>query len=140
MIAGVSPLCFHLFPDSGTMEGALRLFPWPLEHWLRAVFQPARQPEETSSKQAPYHSLPRKRESSLISLLFLSEPNPLRWALAGYQNRPGGKSLRGGFYRIRERKQRSGTVGRSSSHKRAFGSPHEGGGGDNASHVWAVPY
>lgn len=42
--------------------------------------QGAGQPHGTSSSQAPYPSLPAKAESSLISLLLLSKPNPLRWA------------------------------------------------------------
>ena len=34
-----------------------------------------------SSEQTPYPSLPRKRESSVISLLLLFLADPLRWAL-----------------------------------------------------------
>ena len=35
---------------------------------------------------APYRSLPRKRESSFIPHVFLFHPNPLRWASNGASN------------------------------------------------------
>jgi hypothetical protein len=38
----------------------------------------------TASAQAPYPSLPRKRESSLAPLRLLFQSNPLRWALIGF--------------------------------------------------------
>ena len=52
---------------------------------------------ETSSAQAPYPSLPRKRESSLISLRLLSESQPLRWvAIRGRLRRPFGEAYPSG--------------------------------------------
>lgn len=41
----------------------------------------------TSLKQAPYPSLPAKAESSLTTLLLLSNHNPLRWACDWYWKR-----------------------------------------------------
>ena len=53
----------------------------------RPLFPPLRprrnQYAPMSSEQAPYHSLRRKRQSSLIPLLLLFQPNPLRWASSG---------------------------------------------------------
>ena len=46
-----------------------------------------------SSEQAPYPSLPPFGESSLILLLLLSPPKPLRWVSAGTPELPGRKAF-----------------------------------------------
>ena len=46
-----------------------------------------------SSEQAPYPSLPPFDESSLILLLLLSPPKPLRWVSAGTPELPGRKAF-----------------------------------------------
>ena len=55
-------------------------------HVLHRLLMPRHSPcaliSLTSSEQAPYPSLPPEGESSLIPLLLLSMPNPLRWASA----------------------------------------------------------
>ena len=61
------------------------LFPLP---------RPRRNRYAPSSSQAPYPSLPAKAESSLISLLLLSKPNPLRWASVWYSSFSGNTAER----------------------------------------------
>ena len=58
------------------------------------ITYPAGRPRRASSKQAPYPSLPRKRESSLILLLLLSPRDPLT---LGSRGGPGNCPVLEGF-------------------------------------------
>ena len=96
MIAGVPSLCFHLFPDSGTVEGALRLFSVAFGTSAQRYISTGSR-NRVKPRQSKLHITRFPASGIARSFRYFSSPSQTRFAglWPGIKNSPGGTFLRG---------------------------------------------